>query len=715
MPYGSSPRYIKFGLYLLLIVLINVAAQSAFFRWDLTENNIYSLSPVSREVVASLSEPLTIKAFFSQELPPPYNSHKQYFRDILVEYAQNANQNFNYELIEVPAQSKDKQRQAEEYGIQPMQVQIVEEDALSYKKVYMGAVLIHGDAVEKLPSITSPRDLEYKLTSAMRKLQNKVSALLALDKPVDIKLILSSSLASIAPAIGLEDLPGLPKTIRGVVDTLNAENYGQLKFSHLDPKQSDIQELASTYDLQELQWPDIPDADISAGSGVIGLIVEHGDAHRTLSLLNVTRLPLLGTQYSLLDTSRIQDLISLNMKNLLGINQALGYLAGHGTPPISPMSRSQRRDGLTLQAFRQLASENYSLQEITLEEGIPEGLNCLVIAGAQESFSDYELFQLDQALMRGTNLAVFQDSLVNTSSNPRMPPRFEPNRTGLEELLNHYGLSQEESVVMDEHCYKQKMPQERGGGEQPIYFAPLIRKDNINRQLPYLRNIKGLIAFKNSPVHLRSRELEDKDLQGEILFSSSKQSWTQSENLTLNPRGITPPAGPEDMRSYPLAALASGRFPSYFAGKKIPAQESKQTNATGTNATQSNATEAIVSPDLASSLTAPDTVMEKGQPGHVLLIGSAAMLSDTVLDAQGQGPNSVLIMNLIDVLNGHPQMATLRSKGLQLNPLGQTSSPVKTLIKGLNIIGLPVLTGIFGLVVWVFRNRRKKRIQHMFA
>lgn len=712
MLHGTSQRYIKFGLYLLLVVLINIAAQSAFVRWDLTENNIYSLSPVSKEVVGSLSEPLTIKAFFSQELPPPYNTHKQYFRDILVEYAQNANQNFNYELIEVPAQSKAKQRQAEKYGIQPMQVQIVEEDALSYKKVYMGAVLIHGDAVEKLPSITSPRDLEYKLTSSMRKLQNKVSALLALDKPVQIKLIVSSSLSSIAPAIGLEGLSNLPEKIRNVVDTLNAENYGKLKFSHLDPKQSDLRELVSSYDLQELQWPDIPDADISADSGAIGLVVEHGDAHRTLSLLNVTRLPLLGTQYSLLDTSRIQELISLNMKSLLGINQALGYLAGHGTPPISSMSRSQRRDGLTLRAFQQLASENYSLQEITLEEGIPEGLNCLVMAGAQEPFSDYELFQLDQALMRGTNLAIFQDSLVNTSPNPRMPPRFEPNSTGLEKLLNHYGLELEEAIVMDENCYKQKMPQEQGGGEQPIYFAPLIRKDNINHQLPYLRNIKGLIAFKNSPVQLRSQELKDKDLHGEILFSSSKQSWTQSDNLTLNPRAIQPPADKGSMRSHPLAALASGRFSSYFAGKQIPAQE--QANATETNATQSNATENIASTDLASSLTAPDTVLDKGQPGQVLLIGSAAMLSDTVLDQQGQGPNSVLIMNVIDALNGRPQMAALRSKGQQLNPLQETSSTAKTVIKGFNIIGLPVLTGIFGLLVWGLRNRRKKRIQHMF-
>jgi len=45
-----------------------------FARYDLTRSKIYSLSDVSRKVVSTLSEPLTINVFFSRNLPAPYNT-----------------------------------------------------------------------------------------------------------------------------------------------------------------------------------------------------------------------------------------------------------------------------------------------------------------------------------------------------------------------------------------------------------------------------------------------------------------------------------------------------------------------------------------------------------------------------------------------------------------------------------------------------------------
>ena len=61
-PYG---KYIKLSIYLVIIVLINVAGITLFFRMDLTANRIYSLSDASKTVVSTLSEPLTINVFFT--------------------------------------------------------------------------------------------------------------------------------------------------------------------------------------------------------------------------------------------------------------------------------------------------------------------------------------------------------------------------------------------------------------------------------------------------------------------------------------------------------------------------------------------------------------------------------------------------------------------------------------------------------------------------
>ena len=88
-------------IYLVVVVLINVAGITLFFRLDLTENNVYSISEASKQVVSTLSEPLTINVFFTKNLPAPHNHTEQYLHDLLHEYAIYANQHFNYRFYDV--------------------------------------------------------------------------------------------------------------------------------------------------------------------------------------------------------------------------------------------------------------------------------------------------------------------------------------------------------------------------------------------------------------------------------------------------------------------------------------------------------------------------------------------------------------------------------------------------------------------------------------
>ncbi|MEZ4568424.1 MAG: Gldg family protein [Desulfobacterales bacterium] len=59
------------------------------------------------------------------------------------------------------------------------------------------------------------------------------------------------------------------------------------------------------------------------------------------------------------------------------------------------------------------------------ENGISESLGCLILAQPTEPFFDYELFEIDQALMRGTNLAVFTDAFEEVPQPPQQ--RFQFN------------------------------------------------------------------------------------------------------------------------------------------------------------------------------------------------------------------------------------------------------------------------------------------------
>jgi len=726
-----SGKYIKFLIYLIVVILLNVAGVTLFFRLDLTGNRIYSISDASKQVVSTLSEPLTINVFFTRNLPAPYNTIERYLKDLLQEYSAFANQYFNYRFFDVSPDegdisrnSKENQELAKNYGIHPLQIQAFEQDEVKFQKAYMGLVLIHGDIIEQIPAITSTDGLEYRLTTAIMKLNNKVSALLSLPEKIRIRLFLSSSLERVAPYMGLKTLSEMPEKIEHIVNQLNDKQYDKLAFEYLDPsKDPSLNEESKKYSILNLSWPALSKENIEAGNGAIGLVVEYKDRAVSIPLLRVFKIPIIGTQYELADINQMEEIINGSIESLIGINEKLGILASHGTLDvvgISPPDPSGQRVSDNVNVFRTLISENYSIDDVDLKEGpIPAGLKCLVIPRPTEPFNEYELFQIDQFLMQGKSLALFLDAFneVVPPGQTGMPfggaqqPVYVPFDTGIEKLLKHYGISIKKSFVMDENSFKQSVPKQFGGGEQNIYFAPIIKNSYINKDLEFMKRIKGLIALKISPLDLDTQRINKNGIVAHRLFSSSEKSWEMSDRINLNPMLIRPPASADEQQSLPLAYILEGEFPSYFSGKPIPEKQSVKNEDKETDA--ENIADEKPGPDL-SNIKGEETFLSKGKPGKIFLMASSDMLKDNVLDSKGRDPNTLFILNILDFLNDREPIAVMRNKEQHLNPLSDTGSATKTIVKSFNIAGLPVLTVLFGFAVWLRRHSRKKRIQMMF-
>ena len=725
-----SGQYFKFIIYLVIVVLVNVAGITLFFRADLTANKIYSISDASKKVAATLSEPLTIKVFFTKDLPPPYNNTERYLHDLFEEYAIYGNKFFNYRFYNVSAEegelsgkAQENQKIANNYGIHPIQIQVVDKDEVKFQKAYMGLVLIHGDLIEQVPAITSTEGLEYKLTTAIQKMNNKISALLSLSGKIKIKLFLSSSIETVAPHMGVRNLANIPAEIETVVKKLNQKNYNKLEFEFLNPDQAqDLAALSKKYNIMMLSWPALAKGKIAPGKGVIGLVMEYGENRLAVPLMQVIRLPIIGTQYKLAETAEMEENINSSVERLIDINEDIGYLADHGTlnlagtPPGAP-GRPPAEEPAT--NFRALVAQNYSLKNIKLkDENIPESLSCLIIARPREKFSEYELYQIDQFLMQGKSLALVLDRFneMNPAGQQGMnlgqAPVFVPLDTGLEKLLSHYGIRIQQSFVMDENCYRQELPAQFGGGERAIYFAPLIKDRFINHDLNFMKNIKRLVALKISPLELDSERITQNSLKTHRLFASSDKSWQMRDRINLNPMFIKPPESPEDMRSYPLAYIIEGEFPSYFAGKPLPVKEVTNENESAEKA-GAEAPKSQTDIDL-SQIERRGQFLARGQRGKIFVMASADMLKDNVLDAGGRGSNATFILNAVDYLNGREDIAVMRAKVQRFNPVEDTSAGTKAFVKASNIAGLPVLVVIFGLGVWFRRHSRKKHIQMMF-
>ena len=719
--FKAKERYFKFLIYFCVIVLINIVGLTLFFRIDLTKDNKYSLSKASREVVSTLSEPLTIKVFFTKNLPAPHNNTERYLHDLLSEYSATGKNLFNYTFHNVTsekagiAEANENQQLAIDYGITPVEIRTLENDELKFKKAYMGLVIIHGDMMETLPAIISIEGLEYKLTTAIQKLNNKVSRLLSLKEKIKIKLYLSSSLNIVAPYIRLQDLTSLGKNISKTIEKLNEEHLDKIDFQYIDPtKEKNISKLYEQYDIMHLEWPDIPEKNISKGQGSAGIVIEFKNKTESFPIIMSMELPIIGTQYQPISSEELSEKISTIMETMIGINQEIGYLTSHGCPALTPdrLAMMQGKSQNTFKVFNQLLSKRYSINSINLEKNaIPDGLKSIVIAGPIKEFSDAELFKIDQALMKGTNIALFIDAIEEKISQRQGMfgggPKYNPINTGIEKLLLHYGVKLDQALVMDKNCYKQAMPQERGGGEQSIYFVPMITKENINNSPDYMNNIRGLATIKMSPLEIVEENIDSNEIKIARLFSSSNQAWLMKDRINLNPALITPPASEEEMESYPLAYMLEGKFTSFFKGKKIP---KKQADKADINEEDINEE---VTPQL-DGLTETNELIEQGKTAKIFVVSSSTLLSDSLLDPEGTTTNATFILNVIDHLNDQDNIAVMRSKQQLFNPLKETTPFIRNLIKSLNIAILPCIVILFGLAVLFRRSLRKKKIKLAF-
>ncbi len=724
----NKNKYLKFALYLIMLLVINIAAGSLFFRIDLTSNGLYSLSDASKEAVNSLTEPLTVNVFFSKNLPSPYNNVERYLHDVLEEYELHSNRNLSFRFYDVNAKEGDLSEKAEEnrkiansYGIYPVNVQKIEQDEAKIQKAYMGMVFIHGDIVEKIPAVISTEDLEYKITTTIQKMNNKISALLKLENNIQLNLIISSSLSSIAPFIKLNGLDTLQSRISAITEKINNKVYGKLSMNQYDPSSGDVPEdVMSKFNHMGIQWPEIKTPEgavIKPGKGVIAIGLEYGGNSVQKNLMS-KKLSLtnrgIEEEYFIITDEEIENFINEDIDKVLNINEDIGYLTSNGTISISSqippqMQMMQQQPQSEISNFKSLVNKEYTLKEVSIKDGgrIPDSIDTLIVAGATENFSDWELFLIDQFVMKGGSLAVLIDSFkeIRPQNSQQMygmrQPVYIPLNTGIDKLISHYGITARKSYLMDESCY---INRDQNRNEMPIYFAPVIKNENINHKFGFLKNISQLVTVKASPVEIEERE----GIKYSRIFSSSEKAWEMKGKISLLPMMIRPPEKDEDKSQMDLAYLAEGEFKSYFDGKAIPDPPLEEEKKEG------DKEEKKPEKKIKSEYVSAKDIIKKGKKAKIFVIGSSEIIKNNLLDENGLSPNATFILNTLDYLNGREKIAEMRGKKQKFNPVADTKPFTRTFVKVLNIGGLPIAFIIFGIIIWLRRNKRRKKIFSIF-
>ena len=169
---ARTQALIRVALVAGILVLVNFIGVRLFGRLDLTDQRVFTLSDASVDLVEKLDDRVTVRAYFTEDLPAPYNSTRRAVLDILNEYRAYAGDNIQFEFIN-PVGEKGEQ-DARQQGIPAVEVQVVEEDKFQVKRAFLGMVFLYEDRKEAMPVVQNLSSLEYDISSTIKRLTTRV-------------------------------------------------------------------------------------------------------------------------------------------------------------------------------------------------------------------------------------------------------------------------------------------------------------------------------------------------------------------------------------------------------------------------------------------------------------------------------------------------------------------------------------------------------------
>lgn len=677
----KSPKS-DFVLFVVLLVLINLVGSRAFFRLDLTSPQSYSLSKASIQVVKTLEEPLSVKVFFTEKLPAPYNTVEQYVRDLLIEYKGKANDNFSYEFFDMS--KPENQDLARDYNLRQVQIQEVKDNEVGFKNAYMGLVLVYSDRIETLDGLQSAEGLEYKITSKMSKMIATTNTLAGLTGNVKMTLYSSSKLAG----FNIGGFDKLDRIVNDAYNAVNTKNRNRIVYEKIDPSSDQIAEVVAKYGMQKITWKDEA-ATNGVGEGVIGLVLEYNDNFRIVPLQLARGF---FGNFSIAGLENLEESINESLQSLVSKSLVIGYVTGHGELDLQDDKEGAAR-------LSTIVSDTYELVPVVLaDEEIPANVTSLVINGPKQSFTDYELYKLDQFMMKGGNLMVFLDPYEEVLPQGQMAyyqqPQYVPINTGLEKLLEKYGVKAGKNYVLDANCYEAV---QQGYGKIPLYYAPILQKDGLNKKHPISKNLGFVIMLASSSVDANiPEELKDK-ISSTVLAQTSPESWLMSGTVNLNPMMMSVPEK-DNLKRENVALLVEGYFDSAFDSAVLP-EDSEEGES---------------SSKVVSEISAENHIGKAVQKGKLFVAGTSQITTSQVIDETGSQPIALFVRNAIDYMNGNEDLCAMRTKGLSLDALKKVSNPVINVVKILNQYGLPFFVAIIGFIVWRCGVARRKKIRNRY-
>lgn len=694
------------------IVAFQVIISEQRLKIDLTSDAMYTVSPVTVELLENLSDEIVIRGFLSRESEPSLEPLVPRLTSLLEEYTDR-----NPEKIDLavgdPLADSLRVVEAASYGVKPQLFRHKTRRSSGFKQSYFSVVVQLGDQFETLQLmdlidvseaqnelVVRLKNPEYLLTSAIKKLQAKVNAANLLYSQAEGHFDVYFSDPEKLRALGgtAAEMATRTETWREVVvetlEELSTKTSGRLSYRLLEGPvdQSEQTALAQATGLQPRgflsfseegnfrQLTMYADGILQVGGRRI-LVQCSGEADFNPNTFRV----------------RIEELLK---RMLPGFQRSVGVALD--PTALSPQELNQLTSAGGNPWYRLLVSTlgiDHEVRQVDLEAGVPE-VDALCLIRPQD-LSEAAAYNIDQFVMRGGKLLLLTDKAEWAQPSEQRQMQIRQIETGLDSLLVAWGVEQEPFVLQDERCWSPLLffiekNNTRNPMVSPYPYTPAVVEEGMNRDMPISAGLELVIPIFTCPLKITPVE----GIEATTLLSSSARSWTEPFNPMVHPFDVTawngqythtflvpgddpafPPTAEHPLAERVLAVALEGTFPSSFAQR--PGQPGGE-----------------LFPHLTSS--------PEGQ--RMVVIADAEGFSDYanfLLEPQGTSRellNGPLIKNSLDWLMQDEELMQIRNRGVKRRHLRELDDAKKDMAQMLCFV-VPFLIVVFGGIFWNFGLR----------
>lgn len=162
------------GLACLSITLIiaSFALPTRHFA-DLTQDNEHSLSAQTVQITKNLQDRVTVKIYFSKDVPVAVQNLEQKLYDLIASLKRDSHVPIVIQRIDL---TKPIEREkAAQIGVEPLRLTVRSQNKEKIQEIYLGLSLHYQDRMDVIPYVTHDQGFEYRLALSLLKLsRNKL-------------------------------------------------------------------------------------------------------------------------------------------------------------------------------------------------------------------------------------------------------------------------------------------------------------------------------------------------------------------------------------------------------------------------------------------------------------------------------------------------------------------------------------------------------------